>query len=165
MLLVSASAPRVSAAYRWLTGLAAVSAAVLLPWAAYLAATLPSGVSARHWPLAWTGLDVAMAAGLAATAWLAVRRDRRLALPAVSSAALLLADAWFDVCTAPAGSPFAWALVDMCIEIAEAACCVALALAAWREVPFAGPAGASSSTGGAPLPRECASERSDDIHI
>jgi hypothetical protein len=38
-----------------------------------------------------------MAAGLAATAFLAIRRDRRIALVAVSTATLLLADAWFDV--------------------------------------------------------------------
>ena len=51
-------------AFRWLIRLVAVSSAVLFPWAAYLADTHPSSVSARHWPLAWTGLDIAMAAGL-----------------------------------------------------------------------------------------------------
>jgi hypothetical protein len=50
-------------AFRWLVRLVAVSAVVLVPWAAYLADTLPSSISARHWPLAWTGLDIAMAAG------------------------------------------------------------------------------------------------------
>ena len=64
--------------------LVAVSAMVLIPWAAYLADTHPSSVSARHWPLAWTGLDIAMAAGQGATAWLAIRRDRWLAVPASS---------------------------------------------------------------------------------
>jgi hypothetical protein len=63
-------------AFRWLVSLVAVSAMVLIPWAAYLANTLPPSVSARHWPLAWIGLDIAMAAGLGATAWLAVRHDR-----------------------------------------------------------------------------------------
>lgn len=124
-------------AFRWLVRLVAVSSVVLFPWAAYLAATLPASVSARHWPLAWTGLDVAMAAGLAATAWLAVRRDRRLAFPAVSTATLLLADAWFDVCTAPAGGPLAMALADMGIEVAEAFGCLALTAAVWRTVPVA----------------------------
>ena len=55
-----------------------------------------------------------MAAGLGATAWLAIRRDRWLAVPAVSTATLLAADAWFDVCTAPAGRPLALALADIC---------------------------------------------------
>jgi hypothetical protein len=135
VLLTSTPDPRVPVAFRWLAGLVAVSSAVLLPWAAYLASTLPSSVGARHWPLAWAGLDVAIAAGLATTAWLAVRRDRRLAFPAASSATLLLADAWFDVCTAPAGSPLGWAITDMFIEIAEAAACVVLAVAVWRDTP------------------------------
>jgi hypothetical protein len=73
-----------------------------------------------------------MAAGLAATAWLALRRDRRLAFPAASTATLLLVDAWFDVCTAPAGGPLVLALADMGVEVAEAACCLALAVAVWR---------------------------------
>lgn len=132
MLLASPSVPRRLPVFRWLTGLVAVSAAVLLPWAGYLAATLPHEITARHWPLAWTGLDVAMAAGLAATAWLAVRRDRRLAFPAGSTAALLLADAWFDVCTAPAGAPVTWAAIDAGVEVAEAVVCVALTIAVWH---------------------------------
>jgi hypothetical protein len=54
----------VTSAFRWLVRLVAVSAMLLIPWAAYLAHTLPPSVSARHWPLAWTGIDIAMAAGL-----------------------------------------------------------------------------------------------------
>jgi hypothetical protein len=110
-----------------------MSAVVLLPWIAYLAATLPSSVTARHWPLAWSGLDAAMAAGLAATAWLAIRRDRRLAFAAASTATLLVTDAWFDVCTAPAGRPLMVSLAGMCVEIGEAAACVLLAVAVWRD--------------------------------
>lgn len=132
MLLVRAPDGAFKPAFRWLVRLIAVSAVVLLPWAAYLALSLPASVSARHWPAAWTGLDVVMAAGLAVTAWLAVRRDRRVAFPAVSTATLLFVDAWFDVCTAPAGAPLAMALADMGIEVAEAAGCLALAVAVWR---------------------------------
>jgi hypothetical protein len=132
--------PARTAAFRWLIRLIMVSALVLVPWAAYLAATLPASVSARHWPLAWTGFDVAMAVGLAATAWLAARRDRRLAFPAVFTATLLLADAWFDVCRAPAGGPFLMALGDMGIELAEAAGCLALTAAVWRSTQTQRPA-------------------------
>ena len=60
------------ARFRWLVRLVAVSAMVLIPWATYLADTHPSSVSARHWPLAWTGLDIALAADLGATGWLAI---------------------------------------------------------------------------------------------
>lgn len=116
------------ALFRWLTALLATSAAVLLPWTGYLAATLPPSISAQHWPLAWSGLDGAVAAGLAATAWLAIRRDRRVALVAVSTATLLLADAWFDVTTSPTGRPLAWAFADMTVEVAEAAACLILGL-------------------------------------
>lgn len=110
------------------------SAVILLPWIAYLAITLPPSVSARHWPLAWVGLDAAMAVGLAVTGVLAIRRDRRVAFIAASTATVLLTDAWFDVCTSPAGRPLAFALMDMCIEVGEAATCVALAWAVWRDV-------------------------------
>ncbi|HYZ57372.1 MAG TPA: hypothetical protein VE733_28240 [Streptosporangiaceae bacterium] len=116
----------------WLTSLVAVSAMVLLPWIAYLAVTLPQAISARHWPLVWSGLDGAMAAGLAATALLAIRRDHRIAFVAVSTATLLLTDAWFDVCTSPQGKPLAWAIVDMGVEVAEAAACLVLARAVWQ---------------------------------
>jgi hypothetical protein len=121
--------------FRWLVRLVAVSAVVALPWAAYLAESLPPSVSARHWPLAWAWLDVALAAGLAATAWLAIRRDRIVAFPAVSTATLLIADAWFDVCTAPAGSPMLWALADAGVEVGEALGCLLLAVAIWRAGP------------------------------
>ena len=134
-------------AFRWLARLVAISSFVLFPWAAYLALTLPASVSARHWQLAWTGFDVALAAGLAATAWLAIHHDRRLAFPAVSTATLLLADAWFDVCTAPAGGPLLMALIDMGIEVAEAAGCLALTAAVLRT---ALPAAQSAPPGSVP---------------
>ena len=139
MLLGRSASGIASPAFPWLVKLIAVSAVVLVPWAAYLALSLPASVSARHWPVAWAGLDVVMAAGLAATAWLAVRRDRRTAFPAVSTATLFLVDAWFDVCTAPAGRPLALALADMCVEVAEAAGCLALTAAVWRAPAWAGP--------------------------
>jgi hypothetical protein len=145
MLLVCNSPhlrPHGQRVFRWLTRAVAGSALILLPWIAYLAETLPASVGARHWPLAWAGLDGAMAVGLALTAWFAIRRDRRLAFPAASTAALLLADAWFDVCTAPAGRPLVLALIDMCVELAEAAACLALAAAVWRD-----PAGRDGSAG------------------
>jgi len=110
-----------------------VSAAVLLPWIAYLAVSLPPSVSARHWPLAWAGLDTGMAIGLAATGWLALRRDRRIAFSAASTATVLAVDAWFDVCTSPAGQPFFFALAGMCVELAEAAACLVLAWLVWRD--------------------------------
>ena len=130
-MLLQCNAPR-----RFVSGVAALvtcSAVILLPWIAYLATSLPPSVIAWHWPLAWTGLDAAMALGLAATGVLAIRRDRRVAFAAASTATVLLIDAWFDVCTSAAGRPMAFALIDMCVEVGEAAACLLLARAVWRD--------------------------------
>jgi hypothetical protein len=130
-MLLMCNSPR-----RVVSGLAAcitASAVVLLPWTAYLASTLPSTVSARHWPLVWAGLDSLMAAGLAATGVLAIRRDRRVAFAAASTATVLLMDGWFDVCTSPSGRPLAFALADLCVEAGEAAACLMLAWIIWRD--------------------------------
>lgn len=126
-------AKRATSACRWLATVVTVSAVILLPWIAYLAVSLPSSVSAQHWPLAWAGLDTAMATGLATTGWLALRRDRRVAFCAASTATVLVMDAWFDVCTSPAGRPFEFAVIDMCVELAEAAACLVLAWLVWRD--------------------------------
>lgn len=111
---------------RWAVASIAVSAAVLVPWTGYLWATLPAAVTARHWPLVWSGLDGGIAVGLAASAWLAWRGDRRLVQVTSATAALMAADAWFDVCTSPPGRPLAWALVDMVIEAVVATTCLML---------------------------------------
>jgi hypothetical protein len=130
-MLLQSNPPR-----RFVSGVAALitcSAVILLPWIAYLATSLPSSVTAWHWPLAWVGLDAAMALGLGATGVLAIRRDRRVAFVAASTATVLLMDAWFDVCTSAAGRPMAFALIDMCVEVGEAAACLLLAWAVWRD--------------------------------
>ncbi len=73
---------------------------VLIPWTAYLAATLPSHYEARHWDLAWVGFDVLLIVMLGLTAWLGWRRRQLVALTAFATGMLLLVDAWFDVVTA-----------------------------------------------------------------
>jgi hypothetical protein len=117
---------------RRLVALVMLSAVVLLPWIVYLAVSLPSTASVRHWPSVWVGLDIGEAIGLASTGWLAFRRDRRVALVAVSTATMLVLDAWFDVCTSEAGQSYAFALIDMVIELAEAAACLAIGWLVWR---------------------------------
>lgn len=110
----------------WAIAVVAVSGAMLLPWSAYLAVTLPPSITARHWPLVWAGLDGAIAAGLGASAWLALRRDRRLGPVTAATASLMAADAWFDVCTSPPGRPLALAIMDMTVEAGVAATCLLL---------------------------------------
>lgn len=83
-----------------------------MPWSAVLAARGPSTTVARHWNLAWSGLDLGEAWAAGATAWLLVRRDRRAAQSAAVLAALLCADAWFDVCTAGRGRAVRVALAE-----------------------------------------------------
>ncbi len=96
-------------------------AALLLPWAALLAAVLPSTTETRRWATAWVGLDVMQVIGLAVTGWLLARRRPTVSLAAGTTAGLLLVDAWFDVATSAAGRDYA----------------MALALAALVEVPLA----------------------------
>jgi hypothetical protein len=96
----------------------------LLPWCVLLSMVLPATAQAQHWSLAWTGLDAAEALAALATAVLLAHGDRRAALTAAAGAALLLTDAWFDVCTSGPG-------LDHALAVAEAAC---------AEVPLAGAA-------------------------
>jgi len=75
-------------------------AAVLAIWAVFIGFSLPDRNVARHWNLAWAGLDVMIVLALATTAWRASRHDRRVALPATVTSTLLIVDAWMDVMTA-----------------------------------------------------------------
>ena len=75
----------------------------LVPWCVVLSATLPRTAQAHHWSLAWTGLDGAEAIAALATAALLARDDSRACLTAAAGGALLLTDAWFDVCTSAPG--------------------------------------------------------------
>jgi len=103
----------------------------LLPWCVLLSMVLPATAQAQHWALAWTGLDAAEALAALATAVLLAHGDRRAALTAAAGAALLLTDAWFDVCTSAPGLDHALAVAEAaCIEVplAGAACWLALRL-------------------------------------
>jgi len=83
---------------------------------------------------------------------LALRRDRRVAFVAASTATVLFMDGWFDVCTASAGQSFAFALADLCVEIGEAVACLLLGRAIWREAP-GWPAKDVDTPSKAPTPR------------
>jgi hypothetical protein len=133
-MLIAGHAGRAARVRRRLAVVVLMSAVVLLPWIAYLAVSLPPTASARHWPAVWAGLDTAEAIGLAATGWLAFRRDRRAALTAASTATMLVLDAWFDVCTSAVGRSSAFALIDVVIELAEAAACLAVGWLVWHDV-------------------------------
>src|SRR6476620_6484858 len=84
-----------------------VVAVALISWAAYLSFALPTSYMVSSWSLAWAGFDVLVAALLAATGWLALRRRPEVVLTAVAAAGMLGADAWFDVTTANSGDRLA----------------------------------------------------------
>jgi hypothetical protein len=72
----------------------------LIPWIVLLALKLPHRYVAGHWTLTWVGFDIVLLGGLALTAWLAWRRRQAVVVAALSTATLLICDAWFDVTTA-----------------------------------------------------------------
>src|SRR4051812_17715367 len=59
----------------WLLLIVGGVAVALLPWSAYLSATLPSEHLANHWDVAWAGLDLFEAAALVFLFLAVVRRS------------------------------------------------------------------------------------------
>ncbi|WP_203237701.1 hypothetical protein [Streptomyces sp. CdTB01] len=106
----------------------------LLPWLVVLA----TGVlvdSARE-SLTWVGLDSLEAVGLVTTGLLVLRSDPRRALGASATAALLLADAWFDTTTATSGTDLISALaMAVGVELPLAVLCVVLTVRALPAAP------------------------------
>ncbi len=87
------------------------SAAVLVPWIAYLAVTLPPRYVANNWDVTWVGFDVLLLVMMVATAVLGYLRRQLLVLTAFATGVLLVCDAWFDVMTAHGGDQ-AWSVVS-----------------------------------------------------
>ena len=107
----------------------AALAVLMVPWTAYLFIVLPRTARAEHFDLAWGGFDLALLVLLALTGWAAVRRLRWLAAVAGASAALLGADAWFDVVTSPtAGERWVAMAMAVLVELPLAVVCVWLAV-------------------------------------
>lgn len=114
----------------------ALAGLAMIPWVFYLSATLPASARDAHWSLAWVGLDSSEALALLATGCFLLRRDNRCVLTAVATAVLLLADAWFDVTSAPPGPDLATAiLMAVLAEIPLALLCALLAARVLR-TPF-----------------------------
>jgi hypothetical protein len=102
---------------------------ILLVTALGLWRSLPATTVADHWALVWGGLDVATATAALATAVLLGAGDARAALTAVTGAALLVVDAWFDVGTASTEGAFTVALTEaLVLELPLAVLAVGLAL-------------------------------------
>ena len=86
-------------------------------WIIVLGLTLPRKYVATHWNLAWVGFDLALLAGLTATAWAAWRRRALVVLFATATATLMFADAWFDVTTARSSDLWLSALQALLVEV------------------------------------------------
>jgi len=105
----------------------------LVPWCVVLSATLPRTAQAHHWSLAWTGLDGAEAIAALVTAALLARDDSRACLTAAAGGALLLTDAWFDVCTSAPGLEHTLAVTEaVLVELPLAAAAGWLAVRLFR---------------------------------
>jgi hypothetical protein len=108
----------------------------MLPWLGVLAATLPASARAAHWPAAWIGLDSMEALGLLSTGLLLIRRKDYCSLTAAVTAALVLADAWFDVTTAAPGADQVIAIAMAAgIEIPVSLLCACVAVHAFPRWP------------------------------
>ena len=97
---------------------------ILLPWIGYIARSLPSRQLSPHYDIAWAGFDVILLAGLASTAYCALRRSRYLTTAASATATLLIVDAWFDCMTTPAGQRWQSFLLCALVELPLAAVCL-----------------------------------------
>jgi hypothetical protein len=110
--------------------LLAALAAVVAPWTAYLALSLPDEHLAPHWRLLWSGLDTAITAAALATLAAVVWRPRRVPVFAAATGTVLVCDAWFDVLTSRGGDERLGSIVlALALELPLAAFCYRLA---WR---------------------------------
>ena len=69
----------------------------LLPWTAWLSATLSARHVTDNWDLAWGGFDMGLALLFIATAAAAYYRSPWVAALSSSLGTLLVTDAWFDI--------------------------------------------------------------------
>jgi hypothetical protein len=116
----------------WTIAVPAVMAVALVPWAIALNTILPGREVVRNWDVAWTGFDLALAAGLAAIAVTAYRRSPWTSHFAVVAATLLACDAWFDVVTARDGTEVILSVAGLAVELPLAALCLVIARRAVR---------------------------------
>jgi hypothetical protein len=102
---------------------------VLLPWIVYLRLSLPQQQMAAHYRTAWVGFDVILFGQLARTGiYAASARFRTRVRPhAAACAALLVADAWFDMTTSTRDQLPVSIAMAVLVELPLAAACWLLA--------------------------------------
>jgi hypothetical protein len=133
----------------WLLLIIGGVAVGLLPWTAYLSATLPSKHLTEHWDIAWAGLDLFEATSLVLLFLAVVRRSAFVPMFAAVAGTALLCDAWFDLTTS--GSGFYWALAEaLGAELPLATLCFWLAFEASEAIELSAVTGSASEA--APRP-------------
>jgi hypothetical protein len=95
----------------WAAPLFGLGGVGLVVWTGYLAMSLPAQSVSPHYNVAWAGFDALLAGLVLTTALLAYVRSPQIASTSAATAALLLADAWFDVTTAAPGGPLLGAVL------------------------------------------------------
>lgn len=110
---------------RWVGPAFLVMAAILLPWIVYLRLSLPKQEISAHYRAAWVGFDVILFGQLARTGLYAIRERMRSRVGphAATCAALLVADAWFDITTSPASEIALAIAMAAIVELPLAAAC------------------------------------------
>jgi hypothetical protein len=69
----------------------------LFPWTIWLSASLKPDHQTRHWDIAWSGFDIALALTFLLTALAAWRRSPWVGALSAATGTLLVTDAWFDI--------------------------------------------------------------------
>ena len=135
----------------WLLLVIGGVAVALLPWTAYLSATLPSEHLANHWDIAWAGLDLLEALALVALFVAVVRRSVFVPMFAAVAGTALICDAWFDVMTAGTGRSLHWAVVEALVaEVPLAVLCFWLAFEATEAIELSAEVSPASAAGPPP---------------
>ncbi len=73
--------------------------ALMIPWIAYLAWTLPEGYRVSNWTGTWVGFDLILLSLMITTLVLGLKRRLLVVVSAFSTGVVLICDAWFDVMT------------------------------------------------------------------
>ena len=142
---------RLRRARHWLLLIVGGVAVALLPWTAYLSATLPSKHLTEHWDIAWAGLDLFEATALVSLFVAIVRRSRFVPMFAAVAGTALLCDAWFDLTTS--GRGFYWALAEAIgAELPLAALCFWVAFEVSEAIGLSAVVGGGAGSAAAPQP-------------
>jgi hypothetical protein len=124
-----AAPPVVPRVRGWLAPLFFLAGIGLLPWTAYLIATLPSRhLQTGYYDLAWGGFDIGLALLFVATGVGLLRRRLWVQSTATAAATMLVCDAWFDVLSSgPGGERLTAIALALTAELPSAAVCLLIA--------------------------------------